>query len=163
MNSLNSPVFNFIPWHLASREYFLCMCNRILHVGIHTLQILLASCSIHYHFITLHIVCSFNMLRKSLSPIAVIIPVDLSKLLMIYKSLCGTGALNQRQYSMCLVPNRSGLVCAGGWHLVGSPIIMMKKQQQPGNQTFRIYLDSFTRHIVFFPCFPRCSTEIPHG
>lgn len=89
------------------------MCNRILQVGIHTLQMLLASRSIHYYFATLHIVCSFSMLRKSLSPIAFIIPVDLSKLL-IYKSLCGTGALDQRQYSVRLVLSGSGLGCAGG-------------------------------------------------
>lgn len=150
VNSLN---FNSISWCLAFREHFLFMWNRILHIGIHTLQILLASCflftttSLHYTWFV-PLICSIN---------------HFPLLLLLFRGSFQTfsnlsiplwhWSAKPKIVFYVFFPNRSGLGWASGWQLVGSSIIIMKKN--PGNQTFRIYLDSFTRHIIFLLCFFR--------
>lgn len=97
--------------------------------------------------------CSFDMLCKSHSPLT-------------YYS-CGSFQTSSnlsiplRHWSIkpkivfCVFSSQQTWSGLGWWVTTSGSFNLIMKRKNPGNETFTIYLDSFTRHILFLPHFFR--------
>lgn len=117
--------------------------------------------SIHSHLTTPHMVCS---LICSINHFPLFLLLFLWIFPNFFQFICPFEALERYTKNSALCVQNPG-VWIGLVGEVSSWIFHNKneKKKNPGNQTFKIHLDSFTRQVIFLPLFPfGYPTEMPH-